>query len=185
MAKNKNAVNTGVGKAYYSIIDKETGAFGEVKELNDIVSFSINPNESTSSFYAGDRKLIVDSTINITGSIVVPAITSEQLVELFGYVKNAKGEVLYSSNTANRNNVALIIEQNLYGETDYIYLWDVKLTLPTNEGSTKNDSISYGTRELSFEVLVPEDSVYMTIANSKEDGFVAPDFTAPLTKATV
>ena len=55
MANNKLAVNTGVGKAYFSIIG-EDGAYGVPKELNDIVSFSVSPSESTTPFYAGDKK---------------------------------------------------------------------------------------------------------------------------------
>lgn len=176
MANNKLAINTGVGKAYYSIIDPQSGAYGVPKELNDIVSFSVSPSESTTPFYAGDKKLIVDSTVSVTGSIVVPSVTQEALIDLFGFAENANGELLYNAK-ATRPNVVLIIEQNNYGGVqDFIYLWDTKLTLPSNEGSTKNDSITYGTKELAFECLVPDDGIYMTVKSSDQDGFVAPDF---------
>ena len=175
MANNKLAVNTGVGKAYYSIINP-SGEYGIPKELNDIVSFSVSPSESTTPFYAGDKKLIVDSTVSVTGSIVVPSVTQEALVDLFGFTENADGELLYNAK-ATRPNVVLIIEQNNYGGVqDIIYLWDTKLTLPSNEGSTKNDSITYGTKELAFECMIPDDGVYMTVKSSDQEGFQKPDF---------
>ena len=181
MAERLDKLSTGVGKAYYSIIG-EGGAYGVPKELNDIVSFSVAPSENTSKFFAGDRAIVIDQAVSVSGTLTVPAINNEQMIDLFGYKKNAKGELLFDAN-AIRPNIVLMIEQHLYGGvTDYITLWNCKVSLPSVQGDTKNDSVTFASKEISYEVLVPEDGVFMTVKSSDDVNFEAPDYAQPPVK---
>lgn len=175
MAERLDKLSTGVGKAYYSIIGKD-GEIGVPKVLNDIVSFSVAPSENTSKFFAGDRPIVIDQAVSVSGTLTVPAINNEQMIDLFGYKKNAKGELLFDANAV-RPNIVLMIEQHLYGGvTDYITLWNCKVSLPSVQGDTKNDSVTFASKEIAYEVLVPEDGVFMTVKSSDDDNFEAPDY---------
>ena len=175
MAERLDKLSTGVGKAYYSIIGKD-GEIGVPKELNDIVSFSVAPSENTSKFFAGDRPIVIDQAVSVSGTLTVPAINNEQMVDLFGYKKNSKGELLFDANAV-RPNIVLMIEQHLYGGvTDYITLWNCKVSLPSVQGDTKNDSVTFASKKIAYEVLVPEDGVFMTVKSSDDENFEAPDY---------
>lgn len=45
-------VSTGLGKVYYAVFNEEQQNYGQIKEINDLISFSIQPSESSSSLYA-------------------------------------------------------------------------------------------------------------------------------------
>lgn len=45
-------VGTGLGKVYYSVFNPDTNNYGEIKEINDLISFSIQPSESSSALWA-------------------------------------------------------------------------------------------------------------------------------------
>ena len=170
MAKGyEKSISTGVGKCFYAIID-ESGTYGNPKELGDIISFEITPSESTNTFWAGDRAVIVDSAIVVSGNLVVPALKNEVLCDLFGYKKSQDGGVIYDKKVA-RPNVALLLEQHNYNEvTDYITLYKVRMQLGGKTGNTKTDSVAYGNATLNFDILL-DGNAWMHVASSDEDGF--------------
>lgn len=171
MAKQyEKSINTGVGKCYYSIIG-EGGAYEAPKELGDIISFEINPTENSSSFWAGDRQVIVDSSVVVNGNMVIPALKNEVLCDLFGYKMSAEGGIVYDGKAV-RPNVALLIEQHNYGGVvDYITLYKCRMQLGGKTGSTKTDSITYGQVTLNFDVLL-DSTAWMHCVSSDEDGYL-------------
>ena len=170
MAKGyEKSISTGVGKCFYAIID-ESGNYGNPKELGDIISFEITPSESTNTFWAGDRAVIVDSAIVVSGNLVVPALKNEVLCDLFGYKKSQDGGVIYDKKVA-RPNVALLLEQHNYNEvTDYITLYKCRMQLGGKTGNTKTDAVAYGNATLNFDVLL-DGKAWMHVVSSDEDGF--------------
>lgn len=168
MAKNyEKSISTGVGKAYYAIINS-AGTYETPKELGDIISFSVDPSESTNSFWAGDRQVIIDASTNVTGNIVVPALTNEVLCDLFGYEMSTDGGVIYNTRKA-RPNMALLLVQNNYAEVqDFITLYKTRLQIGGKTGSTKTDSITYGNVTLNFDVMLESDGVWMHVVSSDE-----------------
>lgn len=175
MAKQQlNGVSIGLGKIRYSVLGS-TG-YEIPKELGDGISFTVTPSESNTPLWAGDRQVLVDSSITATGTFAVPAISNADMVALFGFEMGTKGELIYKSN-AIKPTVALFIEQhNSNGVTDYISLWECKLQLNAKSGNTKTDSITHGTSEISFEVIMPEDAIWMSVQSSDEDDFEKPTF---------
>lgn len=175
MAKQQlNGVSIGLGKIRYSVLGS-TG-YEIPKELGDGISFTVTPSESTTPLWAGDRQVLVDSSITVTGTFAVTAISNADMVALFGFEMGTKGELIYKSN-AIKPTVALFIEQhNSNGVTDYISLWECKLQLNAKSGNTKTDSITHGTSEISFEVIMPEDAIWMSVQSSDEDDFEKPTF---------
>ena len=115
----------------------------------------------------GDRKIIVDYTTSVSGSIGVPSVPDDVFMELFGYEKF--GETINYSDKAKRPQVALIIEEHNYQNNMVHILWNVKITLPQAQGNTKGDSISYGTKELSWEALIPEDGIYLSTLKENDE----------------
>ncbi|MDI9215997.1 major tail protein [Clostridium tertium] len=183
MAKQQlSGVSVGLGKIRYSILEGlEGGTYSIPKELGDLISFTVTPTESSVSLWAGDRQVLFNSGITASGTFGVPSISNSDMVALFGLEMGSKGELIYKSN-ATKPTVALFIEQNnSNGVTDHISLWECKLQLSTKTGNTKTDSISHGTTEVSFEVIMPGDKIYMSVQSSDEDDFVVPTFeTAPV-----
>lgn len=175
MAKKQlNGVSTGLGKIMYSILGAD--GYGIPKELGDLISFTVTPSESTTALWAGDRQVIIDSSITATGAFGVPSVSNEDMCALFGYEMGSKGELIYKSNAV-KPTVALFIQQNNHSNVvDYISLWECKLQLNTKSGNTKTDSITHGTTEISFEVIMPEDAIWMSVQSSDEDDFVKPTF---------
>lgn len=110
----------------------------------------------------GDRKIIIDYTTTVSGSIGVPDVPDDVFMELFGLGEKV-GETMNYSDKAKRPEVALIIVEHNYEKNMVHVLWNAKMTLPQSQGNTKNDSISYNTKELSFEAIIPEDGVYYSI----------------------
>ena len=107
MAKQQlNGVSIGLGKIRYSVLGS-TG-YEIPKELGDGISFTVTPSESTTPLWAGDRQVLVDSSITATGTFA--------------------------------------------------------------------DSITHGTSEISFEVIMPEDAIWMSVQSSDEDDFEKPTF---------
>ena len=180
MAKNtKNGVATGLGKIYYSVLSE--GTYETPVELGDLISFAVNPTENTVDLWAGDTQYIVDSSVAVEGSFVVPAVSNENLATLFGMERGENGELKYSSKAV-RPEVALLIRQNNYGGVhDDITLFRCRLTLAGLQGNTKTDSLSFGQKEFGFKCLLDADGVYMTVASSDEDGYNGANFfkTAP------
>lgn len=169
--KYEESISTGVGRVYYSIISGE-GTYGTPKLLGDIVSFEVSPSEQSNSFWAGDRQVIVDSSVVVSGNLVVPALTNEVLCDLFGYKMSENGGVIYSDKAA-RPNVALLIEQHNYNNvTDYITLYKVRMQLGGKTGATKTDSITYGNVTLNYDVLL-DGNCWMHVVSSDEDDYVS------------
>ena len=82
----------------------------------------------------------------------------------------------YNTN-AIKPTVALFVEQKNHGGViDYISIWECKLQLNAKSGNTKTDSITHGTSEISFEVIMPEDAIWMSVQSSDEDDFEKPTF---------
>lgn len=175
MAKQQlNGVSIGLGKIRYSVLGS-TG-YEIPKELGDLISFTITPSESTTPLWAGDRQAIIDSSITATGTFAVPAISNADMVNLFGYEMGSKGELIYKSDAV-KPTVALFIEQNNHGGVkDYISIWECKLQLNAKSGNTKTESITHGTSEISFEVIMPSDHIWMSVQSSDEDDFEQPTF---------
>ena len=155
-------VGTGLGKVYYAVFNEEQQNYGQIKEINDLISFSVQPSESNSSLYAGDKKIIIDYTTTVSGSIGVPSVPDDVFMEIFGLGEKF-GQTMNYSGKAKRPEIALIIVEHNYVKNLIHILWNVKMTLPQSQGSTKNDSISYNTKELSFEALIGDDGIYYSI----------------------
>lgn len=175
MAKQQlNGVGIGLGKIRYSVLER--GVYSIPKELGDLISFTVTPAESTTPLWAGDRQVLIDTSVTASGTFGVPSMSNADMVALFGLEMGSKGELIYKSN-AIKPTIALFVEQNnSNGVIDYISLWECKLQLNAKTGNTKTDSISHGTTEISFEVIMPVDKIYMSIQSSDEDDFVAPTF---------
>lgn len=45
-------VGTGLGKVYYAVFNPNEQIYGEIKEINDLISFSVQPSESSSNLFA-------------------------------------------------------------------------------------------------------------------------------------
>lgn len=174
MGKTRNtSIATGVDKAYYAIFNETDKTYGEVHELGELISFAITPSENSSSLYAGDRAIITDSALTASGNIVVPALSNEDVCRLYGYQKDEKGAIIYSSKAV-RPVVGLVLIQNNYGGVqDTIKLMQCKITLGEKSGSTKTDSLTFSNTTVNFTIQIPEDGNYMSIASSDETGFVA------------
>ncbi len=110
----------------------------------------------------GDRKVVIDYTTTVSGSIGVPDIPTDVFMELFGLGEKV-GQTVNYSDKAKRPEVALIIMEHNYVDNMVHVLWNAKMTLPQSQGNTKNDSISYNTKELSFEAIIPQDGIYYSI----------------------
>lgn len=172
--KQLNGVSKGLGKIRYSVLGAD--GYGIPKELGRLISFTVNPTESSTALWAGDTQVIIDSSITATGTFGVPAISNEDMVALFGCEMGSKGELIYKSNAV-KPTVALFIEQNNHGGIkDYISLWECKLQLNAKSGNTRTESITHGTTEVSFEVIMPEDNMWMSVQSSDEDDFEEPNF---------
>ena len=155
-------VSTGLGKCYYAVFNEEEKTYGEIKEINDLISFSVQPSESSSSLFAGDKKIIIDYVTTVSGSIGVPSIPDDVFMELFGLGEKV-GQTINYNDKVKRPEVGLIIVEHCYEKNMIHILWNAKLTLPTSQGNTKGDSISYGTKELAFEAIIPDDGIYYSI----------------------
>ena len=115
----------------------------------------------------GDRKIIVDYTTTVSGSVGVPDVPTDALKEIFGLGEN--GETINYSDKNKRPTIALIMIEHCYQKNMVHILWETKLTLPQSQGSTKSDSISYNTREISFEAIIPEDGIYYSILPENDE----------------
>ena len=185
MAKGNLAINTGLGKIAYSILNEEDGTYSTPKIIGNLISVAVNPSENSQSLWAGDAEIVVDSSVQVEGTFGVPTLTNEHMCDLFGYKMGTKGELIYNSK-AKRPTVALLLQQNNYGNVqDYITLWKCRLNLAGTQGNTKNDSVSYGTREFSYKCLIPEDGVFQSTVSSDEDDYTAEYATNFFTKAPV
>ena len=175
MAKQTlNGINTGLGKIYYSVIKENT--YQTPVELGDLISFTVNPTENSVDLWAGDRQVVVDSSVAVEGSFVVPAVSNENLATLFGMERGEKDELIYSSKAV-RPEVALLIRQNNYGGVcDDITLYRCRLTLAGLSGNTKTDSLTFGQKEFAFKVLLDEDGVYMSVSSSDEVNYSGEGF---------
>lgn len=175
MAKKQiNGVNTGLGKMWYSILGAD--GYSIPKELGDLISFTVTPSENRQILWSGNRQYLIDSAITASGTFGVPSISNEDMCALFGLEMGTKGELIYKSN-AIKPTVGLFVEQTNSGNTkDYISLWECKLQLNAKSGNTKTDSITYGTTEVSFDVIMPSDEIWMSVQSSDEDDFEAPNF---------
>lgn len=172
--QNLNGIHIGLGEIWYSKL--EADGYSIPKSLGEAITFNITPTENSVSLWAGDREIAIDTGITATGTLGVPSISNENMCDLFGFEMGTKGELIYKSN-AQKPTIALFVEQhNRNGVTDYISIWECKLQLNAKSGNTKTESITHGTTEVAFNVIMPKDKIWMSVQSSDEDDFEAPNF---------
>lgn len=153
-------LNTGVGKAYYSVLenvgDKTTKpSYGAVKELAEIVDISIQSSQESQKFYAGDRCILTyDNDYKGSGTLTVPSISNEAKADILGYKKTTDGGYIKSKE---KRNIALMLELHTVNNetrepaTDFVVLWNTTISEGDISAKTAEDTFEFSNLALNFE----------------------------------
>lgn len=156
---NTNKVRFGLKNVHYALIDFETGEYKTPVRLPGAVSLSIDAEGDTSTFYADNMAYYVTSSnAGYTGSIELAALTDQALIDLLGYTKDNNGFV-YERADANPPSFALLYEIDGDPEQQRGVLYSCKLTRPSVEANTKEDSTDPQTITSDFTAIAKEMTV--------------------------
>ena len=180
-------IKNGVGKVYYAVITKpEDGKipaeYGEVKELGELIEFSVNSETNSVKMYAGDKQIIeLEDPAKGNVTITVPALSADAKCDLLGYLKTTDGGIIKAPLT--KKQVAIMLEQKSVNSatkteiTDYITLFKCNVSEADLKGKTKEDSQELQTEQLSVEALTPSNLTdFKYIVSTDGDGFNAETF---------
>lgn len=175
----KYKVSNGLKKSYVAKVGKS--GYEGVKELGELNQISVDITENSTSYYAGNRKVIVDKSLSkIEGSLEIPSLTKELEILLFGRSESENGEVIKGA-WDQAPYFALQFEQTSKDDetgeevTDYITLYRVQFQQTGITGKSKEDNPSFAGITLKFEALTLEDGTYMSIVSS-DDIEITEDF---------
>lgn len=147
------------------IIGKRTGAktYEDATALGKAVSMSITPNYNEASLYGDDAlaeydKYFKDADI-VLGTTTIPI---EMQKMMFGHTVS---ENQVSSNANDENNycgVGIMSVEKVDGKTKYaaIFLYKVKFSEPSDEFTTRGDSIEYKTPSISGKASAEDDGAW-------------------------
>lgn len=174
----KYNVKNGLKKCYVSVISTD-GSYGVPKELGDLIEISITASENSTSLYAGNGVIMVDSALGeIDTTISIPALSEENEALLFGHKVATGGGIIKSSNDV-KPYVALLVEQTSKnsesgaGVDEYLTLYKGQFNLSEKKGKTKEGGVEFQTTSLSAKFMPVESGVWMHIVASD-----SPDFDA-------
>lgn len=149
------------------IIGKRTGAkkYSAPSALGKAVSMSITPNYNEASLYGDDAlaeydKYFKDADVTL-GTTTIPM---EMHNTLFGHTVNAE-EKTVSSNANDENNyvgVGIMSVEKVDGTTTYaaMFIYKVKFSEPSDEFTTRGDSIEYKTPSISGKASAEDDGAW-------------------------
>lgn len=180
-------IKNGVGKVYYAIMSKaetETtpAVYGDVKELGELIEFSVSSETNSVKMYAGDRQIIeLEDPAKGNVTITVPALSIDAKCDLLGYSKTTDGGIIKTP--LSKKKVAIMLEQkSINSDTkaeiyDYITLFKCNVSELDLKGKTKEDTQELQTDQLSIEALTPLNLTdFKYIVSSDADGFNAETF---------
>lgn len=150
---NTNKVRFGLKNVYYALIDTETGEYKAPVRLPGAVSLTIDAEGDTSTFYADDiAYYVTSSNAGYSGSIELAALSDQALIDLLGQEKDDNG-FLYERADANPASFALLYEIDGDPDKNRGVLYNVKLTRPSTEANTKEDSTDPQTVSADFNAI--------------------------------
>lgn len=176
----KYNVKNGLKKCYVATIGAD-GAYKTPVELGKLIEISITASENSTSLYAGNGVIMVDSALGeIDTTISIPALSEENEALLFGH-KIAEGGGLIKDIKDVKPYVALLVEQtSKNSETgeevnEYLTLFKGQFNLGENKAKTKEGGVEFQTTSLSAKFTPVESGIWMHIVSSDSAGFDATD----------
>lgn len=152
----KNKVQFNFKNVYYAAITesvvggKTTESFGTPVAIPGGVSVQIDPEGSTTPFYADGIKYYVSSTnAGYTGKMVVAKIPDQMLIDIWNFAKDSKG-VISESVDAKTKDFALLFQID-GDQTEELYVfYKVTASRPSIASSTVTNEKDVQTQELSI-----------------------------------
>ena len=147
-----NKVRFGLSNFHYAVWDGDK--YGDWISIPGAVSLTGEPQENTSNFYADNIVYYVDITNSgETGSIELAALTDDDLVNLFGYVKDATSGLVYEPTDVVRPTVAIGYEIGGNEEKQRGVRYNVTFNRPSQDAETTSDSSSPNTVTLDYTAI--------------------------------
>lgn len=149
------------------IIGKRTGAkkYEAPSALGKAVSMTITPNYNEASLYGDDAlaeydKYFKDADITL-GTTTIPIAMHETM---FGHtVSSSDNTVSFNSNDENNYvGVGIMSVEKVDGETKYaaMFMYKVKFSEPSDDFTTRGDSIEYKTPSISGKASPEDDGLW-------------------------
>lgn len=149
MADNK--VQFGLKNAHYALWDTANGSYKTPVAIPGSVSLSLDAEGDTSNFYADDS--IYFSTIKsngYSGTYECAYLEQQARVDLLGDIQDTTTGLLVETTDAQPNEFALLFEIDGNVNKQAFVLHGCKLSRPSTEASTSEDTVEPNTLSLDF-----------------------------------
>lgn len=144
-------VRFGLKNVHYSVLDEAKGTFGAPVAVKGAVSLSLDAEGDTSTFYADDGPYAVFTTNNgYSGTLEIAAAEDKMLQDLLGYVDD--GGVQLEFTDAKQATFALMFEVSGNDVEQRTCLYSCKLSRPTTNANTKQESTDPDTQSFDFKM---------------------------------
>ncbi|WP_025148781.1 major tail protein [Bacillus sp. H1a] len=150
----ENKVVFGLKKVHYSVISEdETGkiTYGTPAKLPGAVEMKLEPKGEQTDFYADDSNYYTESSNQgYEGTLTIANITEAFRTEVLGEVLDEVDKVLTEVSNAKFKKIALMFEFDGDVKATRHVLYNVSVSRPGANSSTKSDKTEPNTTELSF-----------------------------------
>lgn len=173
LTKNLSSV-VGVDNFYYAVINSDTDEsteYGEMVRLPFLQDISIETEQEVSKAFGDNRVAeMAVSTGVTTVEFQFHALPLEDRVALLG-LESGEGGVIVQRSQVNPPYVGIMLEKTKAdGTTEIVGLTKGMFTLPSDEASTKEDSLEFGSDTISGEFSARmSDDVTQLFAQIGED----------------
>lgn len=148
-----NKVRYGLEKAYYAILDPDTGTYSTPKPLKGAVSLTLSPEGDSSNFFADNCPYVTFTTNSgYTGSLEIAALEDDAAVDLLNEKKDKIGGI-YETADANPAQFCLMFEVKGNVCDQRFALYNCTVSRPEQNANTTTDSTDPDTVTLNFTAI--------------------------------
>lgn len=145
-------VRFGLSNVHYAVLDTETNEYGAVKAIPGAVSMTTEYEGDTSNFYADNIVYETFATSSsLTGTLEFAAVENEVLADLLGYIDD--NGLILEDMSAQPTPFALMFEVDGNQRKQRTVYYNVKLSRPSDEHNTKEDTVEPNTVSFDFTAI--------------------------------
>lgn len=175
----KYKITDGLKKGYVAVLNDD-GSYGDLIELADLISVSVDTTEDNGTLDAGNRTIATASAIgNTKVTVSLPALSTDLKVLIYGQAKGTDGEIIATAND-NKPYLAFCFEKTVIDNTtgkegsEYVYFYKGQFALSKEDAKTKSaGKVEFQTLSLegTFMPLDDNNNMYMSSVCSLDEGF--------------
>lgn len=147
-------VKFGLSNVHYAVYDESTGKYAAPVAAPGARSFTADYEGDTSNFYADNIVYYTHiSSSSISGSLELADTEDQMRIDLLGDIKDKATGLLLEDLAANAKEFALLGEIDGDPKSRRFVYYSCKLSRPSSEANTKEDSVSPDTDTFNFTAI--------------------------------